>query len=550
MKILTRRDFTSVVGTGAAAWSLLRTGSSDGGPLPGPGGAGRLLYTSDPSNIATMQVGRHTKHVPTAEQARADPARAEDLVRWVDNLADNGVDIYAQAVYSQGWSLYFRSPQFEYDARPQHQRFVPMMDSGITPLEVLIDQAHERGMHFFAKFRMSDGHGGSDQGAKFVLENRQWWLEEFPGRLDYSFQPVRDYVFNFADEVVRRFDVDGLMFNYIRWLHCFPREVAQKRQPIMTRWLERIREMLDRRGAEKGKKLKLAVMVPLTLEECHLLGYDVPTWVRQGLIDYVCPCDFKYSDFSAPYDKFSELTRSTNCRLFPSVIPLADGPLLLKPENYRALAQNFYGQGADGVSVFNFQYHWARRTGTTRYPGPPEGYPAALSMLRDLADPANSAVRPREYRYYPLWFARDANHSSANRHRVVESRDESRRLVLQREVGSQGKYQFRACERFSAGTRAVLFVKAQGLQADDEVKIELNGAPIDDFQRVFYEKGRLPRFGRELGPYSTIWCDVTQPPLTTKDNDLVVELTAPGSGEGEIVIDELQLVVVPPLGKK
>ena len=50
-----------------------------------------------------------------------------------------------------------------------------------------------------------------------------------------------------------------------------------------------------------------------------------------------------------------------------------------------------------------------------------------------------------------------------------------------------------------------------------------------------------------MGPYSTIWCDGTQPPLTTKDNDLVVELTASGSGEEDIVIDELQLVVVPPL---
>ena len=94
MKILTRRDFTNVVGSGAAAWSLLRTGSTGGSPLPVPAGGGRLLYTSDPSNIATMQVGRHTKHVPTVEEARADPARVEELVRWVDNLADNGVDIY------------------------------------------------------------------------------------------------------------------------------------------------------------------------------------------------------------------------------------------------------------------------------------------------------------------------------------------------------------------------------------------------------------------------------------------------------------------------
>ena len=132
---------------------------------------------------------------------------------------------------------------------------------------------------------------------------------------------------------------------------------------------------------------------------------------------------------------------------------------------------------------------------------------------------------------------------------MTASQDESRRLVLEPKVGAEGKLQFRACEQFSAGTRTVLFLKAQALGADDEVKITLNGTPIGHLQRTFYEKGRLPRFGRELGPYNTIWCDVTQPPLTTKDNDLVVELTASGSGEGDIVIDELQLVVVPPLAK-
>ena len=536
MTNLTRRDFASVVGASAVACGLAPLAASDDRLVPKLRGPHRLLYTSDPSNIATMQVGRQTRHVPTDAQARADPARAEDLVRWVDNLADNGVDIYAQAVYSQGWSLYFRSERFEYDARPQHQRFVPMMDAGITPLEVLIDRAHERGMQFFAKFRMNDGHGGANQGAKFLLNNPQWWLEEFSGRLDYSFQPVRDHVFDFADEVVSRFDVDGLMFNFIRWLHCFPREVARQRQPIMTRLIQRVREMLDRRGAKIGRKLSLAVMVPLTLEECHLLGYDVPTWVKQGLVDYVCPCDYKYSDFNAPYDTFAELTRGTNCQLFPSVIPLADGPLLLKPKNYRALAQNFYGQGADGVSVFNFQYHWARRTGTARYPGPPEGYPAALSVLRDFAEPARGAGRWREYRYYPL-------RSDSQTTGVANNQ----RIVLRREAGAQGRYRFRACEHFADRTKAVLYVKAQGLLPDDELQIRLNATEIKNPQRSFHEKGRLEKFGREFGPYSSIWFDVTQPPLATKDNELVVQLTSAGSGTEEIVIDELQLVVMPPL---
>lgn len=540
MNSITRREFGAAISlgiTGIAGHtaSIARPASAAAKTNAiEPRGQHRLIYTSDPSNIATMQVGRHTQHTPTAEEARADPARREDLVRWVDNLAHNGVDIYAQAVYAQGWSLYFRSPRFEYDARPQHQRFVPMMDAGIMPLDVLIEQTHKRGMQFFAKFRMSDGHGHGKQGARFLLDNPQWLLKEFPGRPDYSFEPIRNHVFDFADEVVSRFDVDGLMFNFIRWLHCFPRDIAQQRQPVMTRLIQRVREMLDRRGSQKGKKLSFAVMVPQTLKECRALGYDVPRWVRQGLIDYLCPCDYKYADFNAPYDEFAELTRSSQCRLFPSVIPLANSPLLLRPENYRALAQNFYGQGADGVCAFNFQYHWARRTGTARYPGPPEGFSLALSYLRDLRDPVLAVARPREYRYYPLWGDSPPTGFPNNQ-----------RLVLERSTGAQGTFRFRACEQLDANARAMLYLNAQGLMPGDEVRIELNGAVINGFQRVFHAKGRLAQFGREIGPYTTIWCDVNQPPLKEKDNEVSVRLTAVNNVPDPIVIDELQLLVVP-----
>ena len=140
-------------------------------PIFEPRGERRLIYTSDPSNLAFFQVGRQVAHTPDASTARRDPARREDLIQWVDNLAYHGVDAYAQAIYAQGWTVFFRSDRFEFDARPQHQRFVSMMDAGITPLEVLIEQTHKRGMEFVAKFRMNDRHGNGGQGARFILDN-------------------------------------------------------------------------------------------------------------------------------------------------------------------------------------------------------------------------------------------------------------------------------------------------------------------------------------------------------------------------------------------
>ena len=504
----------------------------------GPRGGRRLLYTSDPSNLAFFQVGRQVAHTPDAATAKTDPARREDLIQWVDNLAHHGVDTYAQAIYAQGWTVFFRSDRFEFDARPQHQRFISMMDAGITPLEVLIEQTHKRGMEFVAKFRMNDRHGNGGQGARFILDNPAWQLEDFPGGQDFSFEPVQDYVFSVADEVVERFDVDGLLFNYIRHGHCFPTDVARDRQPVMTEFLRRIREMLDRRGTQRRKDLTLGVMIPQTLEECHNLGFDIPTWIREGLIDYICPCDFHFADFNAPYEEFSRLTHGSNCLMYPTLSPMlcrGDDTTLLTPESYRALAQNFYGAGADGVSIFNYQYHWARKGGTARYPGPVEGYPLALSYLRDLRDPATVASQPRHYRYHPLWGGTS-----------LIGAVKADKIILTREVGSTGRYRFRLCEGNTRGTQAILYFSAQGLLPEDEIGVELNGVEVHHLQRVFHPDGRLETFGRPLPPFSSVWFNLNQVQLNNGDNHLAVQLTySSPDAKSDVIIDEVEVVVMP-----
>jgi hypothetical protein len=507
-------------------------------PLFEPRGERRLIYTSDPSNLAFYQVGQQVDHMPDAATARNDPARREDLVEWVDQLAHHGIDTYAQAIYAQGWTVFFRSDRFEYDGRPQHQRFVSMMDAGITPLEVLIEQTHKRGMEFVAKFRMNDRHGNGDQGARFILDNPAWQLEEFPGGQDFSFEPVRDYVFSVANEVVERFDVDGLLFNYIRHGHCFPTDVARDRQPVMTEFLQRVREMLDRRSAQQQKTLTLGVMVPQRLDECHNLGFDIPTWIREGLIDYICPCDFHFADFNAPYEEFSQLTHGSDCLMYPTLSPMlcrGDDTTLLTPESYRALAQNFYGAGADGVSVFNYQYHWARKGGTARYPGPVEGYPLSLSYLRDLRDPKTVASRTRHYRYHPLW-------GGASPTGAVKDD----KTILTREVGSIGEYRFRLCEQPTQGTQAVLYFTTQGLLSQDEIAVEVNGTEIQNLQRVFHPDGRLERFGRPLPPFSSVWFNLNQEWLNSGDNYLKLQLThIANDTNSDVVIDEVEVVVMP-----
>ena len=106
-----------------------------------PRGSRRVVYVSDPSSVAN-------RYLP-------DPVREEDLKRWIDAIAAAEIDTFVQEVYTQGGAVYWRGDVFEYDARPQHRRFLPLLDSGVQPLEILIDRCHHHGIEFFAGFRVS-----------------------------------------------------------------------------------------------------------------------------------------------------------------------------------------------------------------------------------------------------------------------------------------------------------------------------------------------------------------------------------------------------------
>ena len=86
----------------------------------------RVIYVSDPSLIAS-------RYLP-------DPVSERDLREWIDDVASAGVDLFIQEVFTQGWTTYWRTEEFDFDARLQHRRFLPMLDAGIQPIEVLMSQ--------------------------------------------------------------------------------------------------------------------------------------------------------------------------------------------------------------------------------------------------------------------------------------------------------------------------------------------------------------------------------------------------------------------------
>ncbi|MBI1916303.1 MAG: family 10 glycosylhydrolase [Planctomycetes bacterium] len=511
------------------------TEKSSSSPTPTPRGQRRLLYVSDPSSIASNLF--------------PDPVHAEDLRRWVDMLADSGIDTFNQEVYNQCWTNYWRSKRFEYDPRPQHRRFLPLLEKGTQPLAILIDQSHKRGLTFIAGFRMNDNHGGISQ---FVRTHPEWVLREFPEGelykaskpLDFTFAGPRDYVHDVIAEVVSRFDVDGIELCF-RDHAYFPVKKGRAKAHLMTDLVRRIRATLDEAGKAKKKKLLLGARVFSTLEECQDLGLDVPSWITKGLIDYLCPQDVMFADFNAPYAEFARLTRRSPCMLYPALLPWTSArarnrldQIPLSPASCRALAHTFYNAGADGLSVYN---HF-----TTMWHAP--FYPQALRCLRSLRDPARVAAGERHYLFDPTWggltyFGLDRASTGAVR---------ANRIVLERAGNkTQGDYPFWLFEDLRQGQSATLLFRGFNLSNTDELRVTLNGKAIpaqavrligrglSEQGRIDFRKGGEPKFSTrwfELGPSLLVW----------GQNKLSVALKqGDPKASGPIVIDEVEVFVQP-----
>jgi len=319
---------------------------------------------------------------------------------------------------------------------------------------------------------------------------------------------------------------------------------------LLTDFTRKTRELLDAAAQRRGRsRLILEVRVPQTLEECDYLGFDVASWIKEGLVDYVVPTDFHYTDFNTKVEVFVKLAEGTDCKIHPAIHPkfCTDNDMGISTlANYRAAAQNFYAYGADGLSPYNYQYHWERRVyasggGPSRWRSYAYMWPAAVGHLAQLRDPQAISQGDRHYLFYPL------HPKGAPVHGVKDGR-----IVLDRaQPDAPGTQDFRVAEDLSnPRLRATLQFKAVGLAENEALEIQLNGTPVPDkdIRHLFDADGQNEWQGRELAPYYLYAIDIPRgmpvPLIINGDNELTVRLiSTEGQSEGTVTIDELEVYV-------
>ncbi|MED5401021.1 MAG: hypothetical protein VX669_11570, partial [Planctomycetota bacterium] len=300
-------------------------------------------------------------------------------------------------------------------------------------LRLVTEHMQAKGKEVLAAIRMSDTHHTrlnkfDDLCPQFAIDHPEYVIKQPDGRtnetaLDYSIAAVRDHRIKILKEIVTDYPVDGLELNFVRWAKHFPRDKGREKAPIMTRYVERIRRMMDNSGRKRknGKRLTLGIRVPESLHTCWLAGVDIETWVKKGWIDFVVISTWNNTDPQLPVDEFSRFTRPAGVDTIVTMgnmigslsagppIPLDRGTaqsskhaagyvsMLLNTAEARGAAANFYTYGADSISFWNVGIHFGREVTAS-----PEQRKRIENWTHAVGSRKQVWAGPRTYRFLPM----------------------------------------------------------------------------------------------------------------------------------------------------
>ena len=501
----------------------------------------RILYNSDSHNALAEFWGQ------AAPLSSTDDEAVKTIVKnGIDELARAGVDSLVVVLSHRFQSLFGPSQVLEehWGHLDKGEGYRSLREAGLDFRRLMAELCHQRGMEFFGCIRMNDRHRGPV--GQFIRDNPQWHLKLRGGpAIDFAPEPVRAKLLAYIEELLATGELDGLELDYMRWCHMFPPGQGAQNAHLLTDFMGKTRTLLDAAAQRRARsRLVLGVRVPQTLKECEYLGFDVAAWIKEGLVDYVVPSDFFYTDLNTRVEEYVKLAEGTDCRIYPAIHPITyrgDDVGINNLANYRAAAHNFYAYGASGVETYNYQYHWGRRIGRNT-PWPAYMWPSALGYLRHLRDPLDIAGHDRHYRFYPLWEQGAPTGTGA--------KDD--RIKLDRAVSNgQGAQHFRLAEDLSdRKLRATLQFKAVGLAEGESLEIQLNGSLVPDqhITRHFDADGQNKWQGKVLPAFHLYIVDLNgsaqNPPIVNGDNQLTVRMIGKeDQGQGEVIIDELEVYI-------
>lgn len=387
-----------------------------------------------------------------------------DTLFWCDGAGGNTANYDSKVLERNGLRAGKADPALQ-----------ELIEQGNDPPRVVVREAHKRKLDVFFSFRINDIHDAflPEERATFKVEHPEWLIGKkkygpvtsYETALNFAVKEVRDLKVRVIDEIFEKYDFDGLEIDFLRSAPYFLPGTEQKNAPRLTRMLKRIRKHLDKRGRKRGRPIRLAVRVDESLSACHKDGFDVPRWIKDGLVDYLI---LGSGVIDIEVAEFKTLANRRGVPVYPCLYgwPSRYSPI---PQPLAAgMALTYWQQGADGIYLFNWFPHTKNNSEGTG--------PWMSKMLDQLGSPA--ALRRGNPR---LMFAVDRGRPAGEYpnnwlHCVLpEPLTINKPLRLRLRVGDD-------LGQSPAGTRLTIQVEIDNLQPDDHLILSLGSRAISDWK--------------------------------------------------------------------
>lgn len=325
--------------------------------------------------------------VQAVEADRADPEHKRVIVKG-DTYGENDRRFFYETVRHTDITAWIASTHGSDDITAP---------GGVPSLKRLRQDTRELAIEAYACDRpglWSSYHHSNDQRAIDFAQHPEWHCLDRDGththQASYAHPEVQEYMLGYARACAEE-GIDGYGYLFCRdpglilfepvAMEGFEQKhgvdpctlddrddrLLDWRADILTGYMRRLRRLLDEVAEEKGfDRIKIVHAVLGDAAANRFFSFDVEGWVREGLVDVLCP--YPWADYPdrwlaqgfVPVDVeyFTSLCKGTDCRVYPMWLTSVPGLYgwvseHVRPNEYFKKAIEDYAAGADGISTWD-----------------------------------------------------------------------------------------------------------------------------------------------------------------------------------------------------
>jgi hypothetical protein len=334
-----RRSLIKQLGLGGFAWQLRGAGRT---ARPRPReilARHRNLFTGDSCVYF---------YNPELWHPEGTPYTAKAIHRYVDLLADNGVDTFLSNPnanvqwypskkhetvidgYRRGDREFFRGHAIGLGVKPDKMDahldhmvrffnlYLDLVEAGVDWLAETVAACRRRGVSPWVSVRMNDLHGAENpEGSHFncrLFKKKEFRLS---GRLpdprdgvnthwaglNYEKREVRDYMLSCIREYVEDYGFEGMELDWLRDPHAIEPPASPAQTALMTSFFADVRALTESRAKRNGKPYPLGLRIPANLGYLKSRGIDVKALVDRGIVDFLGFSNHWQTTWDIPYDR-------------------------------------------------------------------------------------------------------------------------------------------------------------------------------------------------------------------------------------------------------